>query len=61
MKCYKILGLAKDSKKGEDAVYRCLDTTGTEVLIHKNFLVKLWKCGRIIKPDNKPYIKDEKQ
>lgn len=61
MKYYKVLGLAPDSKKGDDAVYRCLDTTGTEVLIHKQFLVKLWKCGRIIKPSDKTAVKGEKQ
>lgn len=51
MKYYKILGLAPDSQKGDDTIYRCLDSTGMKVRISKQFLVKLWKCGRIIVPE----------
>lgn len=48
MKYYKILGLAPDSQKGDDAIYRCLDSTGMEVRIHKQSLLMLWQRGRII-------------
>ena len=51
MRYYKILGLAPGSQKGDDAIYRCLDSTGMKVRISKQFLVKLWRCGRIIVPE----------
>lgn len=51
MRYYKILGLAPDSQKGDDAIYRCLDSTGNEVRIHKQFLIQLLKCGRVIVPE----------
>lgn len=51
MKYYKILGLAPDSQKGDDAVYRCLDSTGVKVRIRKQFLIQLLKCGRIVVPE----------
>lgn len=51
MKYYKLLGLAPDSQKGDDAIYRCLDSTGMKVRINKQFLIKLWKCGRIVVPE----------
>ena len=51
MRYYKILGLAPDSQKGDDAIYRCLDSTGMKVRISKQFLVRLWKCGRVIVPE----------
>lgn len=58
MKYYKILGLAPNSQKGDDAIYRCLDSTGMEVRIHKQFLIRLWQRGRIIVPERD---KDKKQ
>ena len=51
MKYYKILGLAPNSQKGDDAIYRCLDSTSMEVRIHKQFLIRLWQRGRIIVPE----------
>lgn len=60
MKYYKILGLAPDSQKGDDAIYRCLDSTGMEVRIHKQSLVMLWKCERIIVPE-RDKDKEQKQ
>lgn len=60
MKYYKILGLAPDSQKGDDAIYRCLDSTGMKVRISKQFLIELWKCGRIIVPE-RDKDKEQKQ
>ena len=60
MKYYKILGLAPDSQKGDDAIYRCLGSTGMEVRIHKQFLVRLWQRGRIIVPE-RDKDKEQKQ
>ena len=60
MRYYKILGLAPDSQRGGDAVYRCLDSTGMKVRIRKQFLVKLWKCGRLIVPE-RDKDKEQKQ
>ena len=60
MKYYKILGLAPDSQKGDYAIYRCLDSTGMKVRIHKQSLVMLWKCKRIIVPE-KDKDKEQKQ
>lgn len=62
MRYYKILGLAPDSQKGDDAIYRCLDSTGMKVRIGKQFLVKLWRCGRIIVPErDKDKEQEQKQ
>lgn len=60
MKYYKILGLAPDSQKGDDAIYRCLNSTGMEVRIHKQFLVRLWQRGIIIVPE-RDKDKEQKQ
>lgn len=60
MRYYKILGLAPDSQKGDEAIYRCLDSTGMKVRIHKQFLVKLWKCGILIVPE-RDKDKEQKQ
>ena len=51
MRYYKILGLAPDSQKGDDAIYRCMDSTGMKVRIRKQFLIQLLKCGRIVVPE----------
>lgn len=58
MRYYKILGLAPDNQKGDDAVYRCMDSTGMKVRISKQFLIELWRCGRIIVPER---YKDKEQ
>ena len=60
MKYYKILGLAPDSQKGDDAIYQCLDSTGMKVRISKQFLVRLWRCGRIRVPE-RDKDKEQKQ
>lgn len=60
MRYYKILGLAPDSQKGDDAIYRCLDSTGMKVRISKQFLIQLLKCGRIIVPE-RDKDKEQKQ
>ena len=60
MRYYKILGLAPDSQKGDDAIYRCMDSTGMKVRIRKQFLIQLLKCGRIIVPE-RDKDKEQKQ
>lgn len=60
MRYYKILGLAPDSQKGDDAIYRCLDSAGMKVRISKQFLVRLLKCGRLIVPE-RDKDKEQKQ
>lgn len=60
MRYYKILGLAPDSQKGDDAIYRCMDSTGMKVRIRKQFLIQLLKCGRIVVPE-RDKDKEQKQ
>lgn len=60
MKYYKILGLDPDNQKGDDVIYRCLDSTGMKVRISKQFLIGLWKCERIIVPE-RDKDKEQKQ